>query len=123
MRRPYSFIPTGFVLFLTSIVFLSGEVRAQTITAERVGKGNIRVRVPGIYETTFPMRKGFVGRFWDLKNDPEKKLDLAPVLDENGILWVKLAEEGAPGASWYANPPMKIELLEDRDQLLSACHG
>jgi hypothetical protein len=69
------------------------------------------VVVPGKFETTFTKRKGFGGAWFDLKHDPQRKHDLAPVLDENGFLWVKNGPPGADG-SWYANPPREMILLE-----------
>ena len=73
----------------------------------------IRVVAPGKFETTFNMRKGFVGKFFDLAHDPGKKRDLAPVADENGILWTKNGfPEGVTNGSYYANPPTEMKLLE-----------
>ena len=85
---------------------------ASEIRATRVDEKTIRVTVPGRFETAFTMRKGFGATWFDLAHDPEKKLDLAPVLDENGFLWTKAAGPGMGDGSWYANPPQKMELLE-----------
>lgn len=88
---------------------------APEITAKMEGDSVIRVVSPGVFETTITKRKGFVGSFWDLKNDAGKKFDLGPVLDENGILWTIC---GFPNdleksdGSWYVAPCDKIELLE-----------
>jgi hypothetical protein len=86
-----------------------GEVR--DIKAIQEDEKTIRVIVPGRFETTFTARKGFGGVWFDLKHDPQRKRDLAPVLDENGFLWVKNGPPGADG-SWYANPPREMTLLE-----------
>lgn len=106
----------GMVLVITTVIALtSSRCAAQTITArqERDKLKTIRVIAPGNFETTFTMRKGFVGNWFDLKHDPEKKRDLAPVLAENGILWTKNGlPEGVKDGSYYANPPEKMELLE-----------
>jgi hypothetical protein len=81
------------------------------ISAVQEGEKTIRVIVPGQFETTFTKQKGFGGVWFDLKHDPQKKRDLAPVLEENGLLWVKNGPPGADG-SWYANPPREMTLLE-----------
>jgi len=85
---------------------------AQGIRATLEDEKTIRVAAPGRFETTFTMRKGFGATLFDLKHDPERKRDLAPVLDENGLLWTKAAGPGMGDGSWYANPPQKMELLE-----------
>jgi hypothetical protein len=86
---------------------------AAEISASQAEDGTVTVIVPGGYETNITRREGFVGAFWDLKNDPEKKRDLGPVHHENGILWTKC---GFPGGrekgSWYAAPCDKVELIE-----------
>jgi hypothetical protein len=84
---------------------------AAGIRAVQEDEKNIRVIVPGCFETTFTKKKGFGGVWFDLKHDPQKKRDLAPVLDENGLLWVKNGPAGADG-SWYANPPREMTWLE-----------
>jgi hypothetical protein len=84
---------------------------ATDISAVQEDEKTIRVIVPGHFETTFTKKKGFGGVWFDLKNDPQKKRDLAPVLDENGLLWVKNGPPAADG-SWYANPPREMTLLE-----------
>ena len=96
-------------------VALACGASAGEITAKLEGDSVVRVVSPGLFETTITKRKGFVGNFWDLKNDAGKKFDLGPVLDENGILWTK---NGHPNdleksdASWYAAPCEKLELIE-----------
>ena len=67
------------------LAFACGDIEAK-LEAD----GTIRVIAPGAFETTFTRRKGFGATWFDLKHDPEKKYDLAPVLDENGFFWVKL---------------------------------
>src|SRR5262245_3821184 len=84
---------------------------APAIKATQENEQTIRVVVPAQFETTFTKRKGFGGVWFDLKHDPQRKRDLAPVLDENGFLWVKNGPPGADG-SWYANPPREVTLLE-----------
>ena len=84
---------------------------AQVIKAIQEDEKTIRVLVPGQFETTFTKKKGFGGVWFDLKHDPQRKRDLAPVLDENGFLWVKNGPPGADG-SWYANPPREMTLSE-----------
>jgi hypothetical protein len=81
------------------------------IRATQEDEATIRVIVPEQFETTFTKQKGFGGVWFDLKHDPQKKRDLAPVLDENGFLWVKASAPGTDG-SWYANPPREVTLLE-----------
>jgi hypothetical protein len=84
---------------------------APNIKAIQEDEKTIRVVVPGQFETTFTRRKGFGAVWFDLKYDPQRKRDLAPVLDENGFLWVKNGPPGADG-SWYANPPLEMTVLE-----------
>jgi hypothetical protein len=84
---------------------------ARSIKAVQEDEKTIRVIVPGQFETTFTKQKGFGGVWFDLKHDPQRKHDLAPVLDENGFLWAKNGPPGADG-SWYANPPREMTLLE-----------
>lgn len=84
---------------------------AQQIQATAEGEKTIRVVAEGRFETTFTKRKGFGSTWFDLKRDPEKKRDLAPVLDENGFFWIKIGKPGADG-SWYSNPPEEMSLLE-----------
>jgi len=102
-----------FVVYVAAL--LCAPCVAQTINAKQVDDKTVSVTVPGQFEITITKRKGFVGSFWDLKNDPEKKFDLGPVRDENGILWT---ETGRPNhleksrASWYAAPCDTLEILE-----------
>jgi len=63
------------------------------------------------FETTFTKRKGFGVTWFDLKHDPGKSRDLAPVLDGNGFFWIKIGRPGTDG-SWYANPAEEMTLLE-----------
>jgi hypothetical protein len=84
---------------------------APAIKAVQEDDKTIRLVVPGQFETTFTKKKGFGGVWFDLKHDPQRKHDLAPVLDENGFLWVKNGPPGADG-SWYANPPREMTMLE-----------
>ena len=105
------------LLGLLVISGVDGRAQADTggvvpaVKAIQEDEKTIRVIVPGQFETTFTERKGFGGVWFDLKHDPQRKRDLAPVLDENGFLWVKNGPPGADG-SWYANPPREITLLE-----------
>jgi hypothetical protein len=89
------------------ILLLAQEIHATQEKAEL-----IRVVSPGRFETTFTKRKGFGATWFDLKHDPEKKRDLAPVLDENGFFWIKIGKPGGDG-SWYANPAEEMKLLEE----------
>jgi len=85
------------------------------ITATMEGDSVVRVVSAGLFETTVTRRKGFGGSFWDLKHDADKKFDLGPVLDENGILWTKCGfpnELEKSDGSWYAAPCERLELLE-----------
>jgi len=84
---------------------------AAGIQAIQEDEETIRVVVAGQFETTFTRKKGFGGVWFDLQHDPQRKRDLAPVLDENGFLWIKNGPPGADG-SWYANPPREMTLLE-----------
>jgi hypothetical protein len=87
--------------------------KALEITAKKENETTIRVVAPGAFEFTFTKQKGFVGDFYDLKHDPQKKRNLAPVNPENGLLWTKNAPVANPaGGSWYANPPDTMELIE-----------
>jgi hypothetical protein len=106
----------GTMLRTVAVVALAGTAAtlpAANIRATREDDGTIRVLVSGKFETTFTKRKGFVSTWHDLKHDPGKQRDLAPVADENGILWTKArgGDLGGDG-SWYANPADKLELLE-----------
>jgi len=88
-------------------------LQAANIRATRENDGTIRVLVPGKFDTTFTKRKGFVSTWYDLKHDPQRQRDLAPVADENGILWTKARGGDLTGdGSWYANPVDKLVLLE-----------
>src|SRR6185295_19131819 len=91
---------------------LSPIPEAQTIRATQESGGVIRVVAPGTFETTFTKRKGFGHIWFDLKHDPKKGRDLAPVDDENGLLWIKTAPGESADGSWYANPAEELELLE-----------
>lgn len=105
----------GACVLLLCTILAPAKCDAQTIKATQVNPKTINVVVPGKFETDFTMRKGFGATWFDLKHDPEKKRDLAPVLEENGFLWTKTGNpegKGKGGASWYANPPQKMELLE-----------
>jgi len=109
-----------FLMLLTSVVALAaGNAVAQTlsVTQQNDKDKTIRVTSPGTFETTFTLRKGFGASWFDLAHDPEKRHDLAPVLDENGLYWVKLAKMPADPkitdtGSWYANSAQRIDLLE-----------
>jgi hypothetical protein len=104
-------IPLFALMITVTIVF--GVAQAAEISANQEADKTIRVVVPDLFELTCTKRKGFVAAFFDLKHDPQKRHDLAPVLDENGILWTKTAgREITSGDSWYANPPATMELLE-----------
>lgn len=85
---------------------------AESIRATQESDGAIRVVTPGAFETTFTKRKGFGHIWFDLKHDPKKGRDLAPVDDENGFLWIKTAPGASTDGSWYANPAQELELLE-----------
>jgi len=82
-----------------------------SIKAVQEDENTIRVVVPGTFETTVTRKKGFGHTWFDLKHDPEKKRDLAPVLTEAGLLWTKLGI-GDGQKVGTANPPRKMELLE-----------
>lgn len=84
---------------------------AQEIRAVQESPTVIRVTAPDRFETTFTKRKGFGATWFDLRSDPGKKRDLAPVLDENGFFWIKIGQPGTDG-SWYSNPPEEMTLLE-----------
>lgn len=101
-------------LLAGALILIAGGVSwAQTIQAAETTKGKIEVVAPGKFETVFTLRKGFGDKWFDLAHDADKKRDVAPVADENGFFWVKLAAEPNPGGgSWYANPAQKMELLE-----------
>ena len=98
---------------LCALVVAAPAAWGQTIRASTEPEGTIRVLVPGRFETTFTRRKGFGATLHDLKHDRQKRQDLAPVAEENGLLWTKTRGGSLTGdGSWYANPPEKIELLE-----------
>ena len=92
---------------LAALLLLAG----QEIRATPEGEALVRVVSAGRFETTITKRKGFGATWFDLKHDPGKKRDLAPVLDENGFFWVKIGKPGTDG-SWYANPAEEMTLLE-----------
>jgi hypothetical protein len=94
-----------------SFLLLLLAAPVQEIRATQENETLIRVVSPGLFETTFTKRKGFGATWFDLKHDPEKNRDLAPVLDENGFFWIKIGKPGTDG-SWYANPAEEMTLLE-----------
>jgi len=96
---------------MTAVLTLLLASAAQEIRATQETDSLIRVVSAGRFETTFTKRKGFGATWFDLKHDPEKKRDLAPVLDENGFFWIKIGKPGTDG-SWYANPAAEMTLLE-----------
>lgn len=101
------------VMVVCSAGGIGQRAAGQTIRAERDAAGTIRVVAAGTFETTFTRRKGFGATLHDLKRDPRKLQDLAPVAEENGLLWTKARGGSLTGdGSWYANPPDKVELLE-----------
>jgi hypothetical protein len=93
------------------LLLAANRVQAQEIRATQEGENAIRVVSADRFETTFTKRKGFGSTWFDLKRDPGKKRDLAPVLDENGFFWIKIGKPGGDG-SWYANPVEEMSLLE-----------
>src|SRR5262245_15440129 len=93
--------------------FSPHRASAQTISATQEKDRSIRVVVPGVFATTFTKRNGFGHRWVDLRDDPEKGSDLAPVRDETGFLGVKAAPGACAAGSWYANPVEALDLLED----------
>lgn len=84
---------------------------AESIEATRVDAKTIRVTSPGRFETDITTVKGFGHTFFDLARDPQKKWDLAPVLDEAGLLWTKMGV-GDGQRVGTANPPKEMKLLE-----------
>jgi hypothetical protein len=107
------------VLAGLAAAWIAGPAAAQTlsVTQEDDKEKTLRVVSPGRFETTFTLRKGFGAAWFDLAHDPGKKRDLAPVLDENGLFWVKLARQPKNPAvtdtgSWYANPARTMERVE-----------
>lgn len=72
----------GIAVLLVSLP--AARVRAQEIRATQEGGNLVRVIASGRFETTFSKRKGFGATWVDLKHDPAKKRDRAPVLDGNG---------------------------------------
>ncbi len=89
----------------------AGDCCAQTIRAAQVDAKTIRVTSPGRFETDITTVKGFGHTFFDTAHDPQKKRDLAPVLEENGLLWTKLGI-GDGQLVGTANPPKEMRLLE-----------
>jgi hypothetical protein len=113
MKSPASLIIWSASLAVLQPGFLlPHRAEAQTIRATEENDGAIRVVAPGAFETTFTKRKGFGHVWYDLKHDPKKSRDLAPVDDENGFLWIKAAPGASADGSWYANPVQELELLE-----------
>lgn len=84
---------------------------AQSIEATQIGAKTTRVFVPGRFETDITTVKGFGHTFFDLAHDPQKKRDLAPVLEEAGLLWTKMGV-GDGQRVGTANPPKEMKLLE-----------
>src|SRR5262245_18482110 len=102
---------SGRTLFGLILGLASAECHAQTIEARQVDAKTIRVAVPGRFETDFTMVKGFGHTCFDLAHDPQKRRDLAPVLEENGLLWTKMGT-GDGQRVGVANPPREMKLLE-----------
>ena len=96
---------------MTGLLFVLAALQPVEIRAVQESPTVLRVVSPGRFETTFTKRKGFGSTWFDLKRDPDKKRDLAPVLDENGFFWIKIGKPGVDG-SWYANPAEEMTLLE-----------
>jgi len=97
------------------VLMVLADAGAETLTATQVNQKTIRVVVPGRFETDFTLRKGFGHTWFDLKHDPKKAHDLAPVANENGFFWVKNAPgptRPGGGSSWYCNPSKDMTLLE-----------
>jgi len=107
---------SNMLLFVVCVAaLLCAPCAAQTINAKQIDDKTIRVTVPGRFETDFTKRKGFGHTWYDLKHDPEKIHNLAPVDDENGFFWIKNGpgpERPAGGRSWYANPAKAVRLVE-----------
>ena len=103
----------GTLLMLVVCLGLSADLYSQALQTTQSDPNRIVVVAPGKFETTFNLRKGFGATWFDLKHDADRKRDLAPVADENGLFWVKLAGEGVIEGSWHANPAQKMELLEN----------
>ena len=98
-------------LMFLALVFASPRCAAQTVTATQADEKTIRIVVAGRFETSVTTVKGFGHVFYDLKHDPEKKRDIAPVFTEAGLLWTKMGVGGRERVG-TANPPKKMELLE-----------
>src|SRR6185436_91194 len=96
---------------MTALVLLLAALQPTEIRAVQETPKLIRVTSPSRFETTFTTRKGFGAAWFDLKHDPDRKRDLAPVLDENGFFWIKIGQPEGDG-SWYANPAEEMSLLE-----------
>jgi len=96
---------------MTALVLLLAALQPTEIRAVQETPKLIRVTSPSRFETTFTTRKGFGAAWFDLKHDPDRKRDLAPVLDENGFFWIKIGQPEGDG-SWYANPAEEMTLLE-----------
>jgi hypothetical protein len=97
---------------LTALVLMAGAPAAgQGVRAVQEEDGSVRVVVPGRFETTITKKKGFGHTWFDLKHDPERKRDLAPILTEAGLLWTKLGV-GEGNRVGTANPPRRVDLLE-----------
>jgi hypothetical protein len=90
---------------------VSASCSAQIIEGTQRGGAIIRVTSRGRFETDVTTVKGFGHTFFDLAHDPQKKRDLAPVLEENGLLWTKMGI-GDGQRVGTANPPKEMELLE-----------
>ncbi len=96
---------------MLALLLAAAQEPPAEIRATQESESLVRVLSPGRFETTFSKRKGFGAAWFDLKHDPGRKRDLAPVLDENGFFWIKIGKPGTDG-SWYANPAEEMTLLE-----------
>ncbi|MFB3891484.1 MAG: hypothetical protein ACE15C_05610 [Phycisphaerae bacterium] len=105
------------VTVLSALMVSAASAQGLSTTQEADKNKTIRVTAPGRFEVTFTLRKGFGASLFDLAHDPERKRNLAPVADENGLYWVKMAKKPddpkiSDVGSYYANPAQNIELLE-----------
>jgi hypothetical protein len=85
---------------------------AKAIQVKKQGRDIAYITVENSFQAFCDLRTGFGVQWFDLKHDPKRKLNLAPLQQHNGFFWSKIGMSG-DGSSWMATPGDKMRVLEE----------
>lgn len=106
---------TLIIAVLSASLCLADTLSAPVETGGTTVAQKILITAPGKFEASFTRANGFGKTYYDLKNDPAKQLNLAPIyssgLAYSGLFWVKIGRPNSTD-SWEPNPPDTLRVIE-----------